>query len=297
MWQANHVRDLLRAAVPDCEVELIDVSTVGDRDRFSALASMGGQGVFTREVQHVVLEDRADLAVHSLKDLPTEAAEGLALAGVPERAPVHDALILPAGDASADGDGAALLATLPAGSRIGTGSLRRQAQILHARQDVELLDIRGNVETRLRKLDEGEYDAIVLAEAGLRRLGLGDRISGLLTPPLMLHAVGQGALGLECRADDSSLIDVLTAISASSVMVAVTAERALLRELRAGCHAPVGVRSSADKSGTLHLEGVVLTPDGTRRIVADASGTDAEAIGLEVASQLKADGAGEILAS
>lgn len=300
MWQANHVRDLLRAALPDCEVELIDVSTVGDRDRFSALASMGGQGVFTREVQHVVLEDRADLAVHSLKDLPTEAADGLALAGVPERAPVHDALILPAGDSLAtEGDGAALLTALPAGSRIGTGSLRRQAQILHARQDVELLDIRGNVETRLRKLDDSEYDAIVLAEAGLRRLGLGDRISGLLTPPLMLHAVGQGALGLECRADDSSLIDVLTAISAADVMTAVTAERSLLRELRAGCHAPVGVRTWTAEDGALHLEGVVLTPDGTRRIVAESSGdsADAETIGQTVAELLRADGASDILSA
>lgn len=298
MWQANHVSDLLRAAVPDCDVQLIDVSTVGDRDRFSALASMGGQGVFTREVQHVVLEDRADLAVHSLKDLPTEAAEGLALAGVPERASVHDALILPAGGATS-GDGAELLMSLAAGSRIGTGSLRRQAQIRYARQDVEMLDIRGNVETRLRKLDDGEYDAIVLAEAGLRRLGLGDRISGLLTPPLMLHAVGQGALGLECRADDESLIAVLAAISCGPVNVAVTAERSLLRELRAGCHAPVGVRTSVDDAGTLKLEGVVLTPDGERRIVATASGTAdaAEAVGLEVAALLQADGAGEILAA
>ncbi len=298
MWQANHVSDLLRAAVSDCEIELVDVSTVGDRDRFSTLASMGGQGVFTREVQFAVLDGRADLAVHSLKDLPTEAAEGLALAAVPERASVHDALILPISH-EGTAEGAELLQSLVPGSRIGTGSLRRQAQIRFARKDVELLDIRGNVETRLRKLDEGEFDAIVLAEAGLRRLGLADRISGLLTPPLMLHAVGQGALGIECRADDDSLIAVLGQISCGPVMAAVTAERSLLRELRAGCHAPVGVRSQVEDSGAVQLEGVVLTPDGERRIAAEASGTadGAAAVGIEVASQLKADGAGEILSA
>ena len=290
--------DLLRAAVPDCEIELIDVSTVGDRDRFSALASMGGQGVFTREVQFAVLDDRADLAVHSLKDLPTEAAEGLTLAAVPERASVHDALILP-GSHTESHNGAELLRSLAAGSRIGTGSLRRQAQIRFARKDVELLEIRGNVETRLRKLDEGEFDAIVLAEAGLRRLGLGDRISGLLTPPLMLHAVGQGALGIECRADDHALIRVLAGMSSDPVMTAINAERSLLRELRAGCHAPVGVRSQVDDSGSVQLEGVVLTPDGERRIVAEGSGSndDAVAVGIEVACRLKADGAEEILSA
>jgi len=298
LWQANHVSDLLRAAVPDCQVELVDVSTVGDRDRFSTLASMGGQGVFTREVQFAVLDGRADLAVHSLKDLPTEAAEGLALAAVPERASVHDALILPSGH-TGTGDGSTLLQSLVADSRIGTGSLRRQAQIRYARNDVELLDIRGNVETRLRKLDAGEFDAVVLAEAGLRRLGLADRISGLLTPPLMLHAVGQGALGIECRADDDSLMAVLTGISCVSVMVAATAERSLLRELRAGCHAPVGVRSEVEDSGVVELEGVVLTPDGARRIVAAATGStdDPTAVGIEVASRLIADGAAEILSA
>lgn len=287
LWQAHHVADLIRRSTSDCTVDVVHISTEGDRDRNRSLAAMGGVGVFTREVQAAVLDGRADVAVHSLKDLPTETAPGLRLAAVPARAAVHDALILPLGHDGHDGhsdqeessrlappdrsteprdgnDGTEIVSRLPAGARIGTGSPRRQAQLLHCRPDLQMLDIRGNVETRLKKLDDGQYDAIVLAEAGLRRLGLAERISGLLQPPLMLHAVGQGALGIECREDDEQTCGILATLTCPDVMTAVTAERSLLRELRAGCHAPVAV-SSRVEADRVFLEGVVLSPDGSER--------------------------------
>lgn len=285
LWQADHVSALLRAADEEVTVELVHVSTEGDRVQSEPLAAFGGTGVFTREVQRAVLDDRADLAVHSLKDLPTETAAGLALAGVPERGPVRDALVFPDSheeEASVD--------ALPEGARIGTGSPRRRAQLLHARPDLEILDIRGNVETRLRKLDDGEYDALVLAEAGLVRLGLGDRIGVLLEPPLVFHAVGQGALGLECRADDEDTIARLAAISDASTFAAVRAERSLLRTLRAGCHAPVGVVSSV-VGDAVSLTGVVLSNDGRERLDATGSGPDPEDLGRVVAQQLLDRGA------
>ncbi len=296
LWQAHHVADLIRNSDSGCEVEVVEISTEGDRDRNRSLAAMGGVGVFTREVQAAVLDGRADVAVHSLKDLPTETAPGLALAAVPDRAPVHDALILPANADSVTTDGEELVRSLPSNARIGTGSPRRQAQLLHFRDDLQMLDIRGNVETRLRKLDDGEYDAIVLAEAGLSRLGLADRISAVLRPPLMLHAVGQGALGIECRDDDDFTRNCLAAISNPDVHTAVSAERSLLRELRAGCHAPVGVTSRVSESG-VYLEGVVLSPDGTERFSGEIERPldDAESAGALLAQVLVAQGASQFL--
>ncbi len=287
LWQANHVADLLRAACPENEVELIHVSTIGDRDRQAALHQMGGQGVFTREVQRVVLDNHADLAVHSLKDLPTEPVAGLVLAGVPERANVFDALLLPT-----NADPALTWETLPAGSRIGTGSLRRQAQLLHARRDVELVPVRGNVPTRVNKLDHGEFDAIILAVAGLSRLGLSERITESLEPPLMFPAVGQGALGLECREDDEELQDVLRKISDPLAHAAVTAERVVLAELRAGCHAPVGTWTQFEND-QMQLNAVVLNAEGTQRIHTTATGSLENPIelGREVAQKLLEDGA------
>ncbi|MDA1166070.1 MAG: hydroxymethylbilane synthase [Planctomycetota bacterium] len=299
LWQANHVRDRILEFVEGVSVELVDVSTIGDRDRATALASMGGQGVFTKEVQNAVLSGRADLAVHSLKDLPTDTTDGLTLAGVPERAPVADALVLPA-DVSIGLPGR--LESMPfdvltAGARIGTGSPRRQAQLLHARPDLQMFENRGNVETRLQKLDDGEFDAIILAEAGLTRLGYGSRISTRLVPPLMLHAVGQGALGIECRHDDQFIVDLLSQISDANVIAAVSAERSLLRDLRAGCHAPVGTTTSFADDGRLTLRGVVLSLDGEERLEASASSSpeNAEGLGVEVSALLRADGAERLL--
>ena len=291
LWQANHVAELLRRAAPGCEVELAHVSTVGDRDRFEPLHHFGGVGVFTREVQRAVLDGRADLAVHSLKDLPTEPLDGLALAAVPERAVVFDALILPAGAAVESG-----FDSLPSGARVGTGSLRRQAQLLHHRPDLRMVEIRGNVETRLRKLDDGEYDAIVLAVAGLSRLDLGDRVSLELRPPLVYPAVGQGALGVECRSRDGELRTLLESITDRRAHAAATAERTVLAEMRAGCHAPLGAISGGDGE-RLTLDAVVLSRDGRERMAASAEGmlADPVELGRRVAEELLRQGAGRFV--
>lgn len=289
LWQARHVSGLLMGIDPNLKVEIVEVSTTGDRDRFSALSQMGGQGVFTREVQNAVLEGRADLAVHSLKDLPTLPTEGLALAGVPQREQRFDALVLPHGKVGT-------LADLPEGAKVGTGSLRRRAQLLHQRPDLKLEEVRGNVETRLRKVDDGEYDAILLAEAGLRRLGWADRISAVLSPPLVYPAVGQAALGLECRKDDLETSQLLSQLTDATAMSEVLAERACLAELRAGCHAPVGVLSRV-QGEMLTLEGVVLSRDGQERIWAEATAgrNHAESIGRCVAQLLMAQGATRLM--
>ncbi|MFN8854670.1 MAG: hydroxymethylbilane synthase [Planctomycetaceae bacterium] len=291
LWQAEHVANLLSSTRPDCGVELVHVTTTGDSNQVSELRSFGGQGVFTREVQRAVLDGRADLAVHSLKDLPTQPTPGLALAGVPARAETADALVLPR-----DSEGIADLFGLPPNAHLGTGSLRRQAQLRHHRPDLRCSEVRGNVETRLRKLDEGEYDALVLAAAGLGRLDLSQRISARLVPPLMYPAVGQGALGIECRDDDALVIDLLTRVSEPEVMASVKAERALLAQLRAGCHAPVGAHTWFDQ-GELRISGVVLSADGVHRLQATLGGppSAAEDVGRELAEELLRLGAAELI--
>jgi hydroxymethylbilane synthase len=289
-WQANHVAGLLRALPERPTVELVTVTTSGDQDRSQPLSEMGGVGVFTREVQRAVLDGRADIAVHSLKDLPTDTLPELVLAGFPARGPRHDVLVVRKG-APIDG-----LASLPEGARIGTGSLRRRAQLLHLRGDLEMREIRGNVETRIEKLDAGEFDAIVLAEAGLVRLGLAERIGFVLSPPAMYPAVGQAAIGIECRADDASTIALLAAISDARTRAQVTAERGLLSELRAGCHAPVGAWAELD-GDMLRLEGVVLSADGQTRLHGEHVGPveAAEAVGRELAAMLLEQGARSLI--
>ncbi len=297
LWQASHVADLL-ARCAGSETEIVEISTHGDRSRHMPLETIGGEGVFTREVQSAVLDGRADIAVHSLKDLPTTQTAGLVLAAVPVRGADSDALILPA-DAKRPADRAAteVLAQLACGARIGTGSPRRRAQLLHQRSDLVMLDVRGNVETRLEKLDRCQYDALVLAEAGLVRLGLQDRIAAFLTPPLMYPAVGQGALGIECRADDARVAEALSHINDSISHAAADAERTVLRVLRAGCHAPLGTRTRAIQNGGLSLEAVVLSLDGGRRLLAAAAGhvAAAEELGRRVADDLLRQGAGALL--
>ena len=293
LWQAEYVAALLSEKIPGCRVELIHISTTGDRDQSESLRSFGGMGVFTREVQKALLDGRADIAVHSLKDLPTESAAGLVLGAVPERGPLVDALVLPAKHS-----GPSSLETLPRQARVGTGSLRRQSQLLHVRPDLQLLEVRGNVETRLRKLDEGEYDALVLAAAGLTRLGLQGRISRELAPPLMYPAVGQGALGLECRSDDASTQTGLAQLNDFVTHQRVLAERSLLAELRAGCHAPVGALTRVEGS-RLFLEGVVLSPNGETRLhsQADLPITEPVKLGKIVAEDLLRRGADAVIAS
>lgn len=292
LWQANHVAARLRMLPEAPQVQLFPLVTQGDQNQSDALRQFGGTGVFTKEVQQAVLNGQADLAVHSLKDLPTQSAEGLCLACVPERAPRCDALLLP--DSGRGQIGA--ISELPEGARVGTGSPRRQAQLLHHRPDLKLLEIRGNVDTRLRKLDEGQYDAIILAEAGLRRLELSDRIDLLLKPPSIYPAVSQGALGIECRTDDEKVRALLRQLTCSSTYAEVLAERALLRTLRAGCHAPLGVWSEI-QGAELRLTGVLLSLCGSTRLEQSVSGSidDAEVTGMRVAEQLLDSGAAELL--
>lgn len=291
LWQAKFVADLLRSADDAWDVELVHISTEGDRDQKAPLHQMGGLGVFTREVQRAVLDGRADVAVHSLKDLPTESAPGLTLAGVPARASVFDALVLPEGQSSDSG-----WDDLPKHSRIGTGSLRRQAQLKHDRPDFEVSGVRGNVPTRIKKLDRGDYDALLLAVAGLERLNLAHRISAVLGPPAMYPAVGQGALGLECRSDDAGVIQRLQAITEPDVLAAVTAERALLAELEAGCHAPLGAYSFVENE-ELTLQAVVLDPEGATRLEAAETGPRKEpaALGKRLAAELLNRGAADLM--
>lgn len=291
LWQANHVAGLIKSAAPNVTVEIVHVSTTGDRVQTTALSEFGGIGVFTREVQAALLDGRADVAVHSLKDLPTEPTPGLTLAAVPEREVRFDTLVLPKSTSSArDFD------SLPANARIGTGSLRRQAQLRHLRSDCRVEEVRGNVDTRLRKLDAGEYDALVLAAAGLTRLGLANRITQKLEPPVMYPAVGQGAIGIECRADDAPLIGILSRLIDPVAWSEVTAERSLLAALRAGCHAPLGVLTS-HAGDQLRLDAVVLSPDGQTKWTASVSrpADEAAELGREVARQLLAQGVEAVL--
>jgi hydroxymethylbilane synthase len=292
LWQAQFVADRLQALEPGLEVLLVHVTTTGDQVTGAPLVAMGGVGVFTREIQQAVLDGRADIAVHSLKDLPTVPTVGIQLAAVPLRAAPWDALVLPSGSSGS----CAALRDLPQAARVGTGSLRRSAQILHVRPDLQFLDVRGNVDTRLRKLDEGAYDALILAEAGLDRLGFADRITVRLTPPDVFPAVGQGALGLECRDDDSQTLALLDRLTDAATFASVIAERQVLSRLRAGCHAPVGVAAKVDGE-TLSLEAVVLSRDGKQRLYSQKSGTLAEprAVGETVADDLLRQGAAPLI--
>lgn len=291
LWQARHVASLLRDAAPQIPVDLVEITTTGDRVLSQPLRDFGGLGVFTREVQRAVLDDRADLAVHSLKDLPTEAAPGLTLAAIPARGDTADALVLPA-DAADTGEPL----PLPQAARVATGSPRRQAQLRHLRPDLQLVEVRGNVQTRLKKLDAGEFDAMILACAGLERLGLSDRITRRLEPPVMYHAVGQGALGLECRSDDAAVIALLQRLIDPPTWSAALAERSLLATLRAGCHAPVGVATSLN-GDDLRLEAVVLSQSGESRWTASATGASDQPteLGQRVAGLLVAQGVAAVL--
>lgn len=295
-WQADWVAARLRETGQD--VELIFITTSGDAQQVGSIGTIGGQGVFTKEIQRALLDGRVDLAVHSLKDLPTEPVEGLALAAVPPREVVADVLISHSGQSFAE---------LPAGARIGTGSARRQSQLRHARPELDYLDIRGNVDTRLNKLAAGDYDAIILAAAGLTRLGLAERITEELPRAMILPAVGQGALGLETRADDTATIAALAALNDPASHAAVLAERAMLATLRGGCLAPVGGWARFEQDGVLTLDGTVLSLDGKARLLVqeeadvDLAGENwpeqAAALGEAVALQLIQSGAERLIAA
>lgn len=285
-WQAEWVA--ARLTELGAAVELVFIKTGGDGTT-TPISESSSPGLFTKEIQRALLDGRVDLAVHSLKDLPTECVDGLALTAVPPRESPCDAFI---------SNQVAAIEQLSHGARVGTGSRRRQSQLLHARPDLTVLDIRGNVETRLQKLDEGDYDAIILAAAGLKRLGLDDRITQLLPPTTMLPAVGQGALGLETRQADQATIAAVTQLDDPVTHACVLAERTLLAALRGGCLAPVGAWGRV-ADGKLYLDAVVLSSDGGTRLEAKVSGDIRSAVplGEEAASQLIEQGAAELIAS
>jgi hydroxymethylbilane synthase len=287
LWQVNFIADRLRSLPDTPPVELVIIQTAGDQVRDVPLSQIGGDGVFTKEIQRALLDRSVDLAVHSLKDLPTTHVEGLVLAAVPERGPAGDVFVSRRHRRFAD---------LPPGAVVATSSLRRRAQVLRRRPDLHLVNIRGNVETRLRKLADQDLDALILAEAGLERLGLGKAVTEILDPAWMLPAVGQGALGLECRTDDAATLALVRHVNHPPTWHAVQAERALLRALGGGCQVPIGAATSVSASG-LTLRGAVINPDGTRRVEGQVSGpvTTGEELGRRLAGELLQAGAGELL--
>ena len=280
LWQARHIA--ARLAEMGAETRLEIIKTTGDKITDVPLAKVGGKGLFTKEIEEALLDGSIDVAVHSLKDVPSELPPGLILTAIPEREDPRDAII------------GCLLQELAPGAKVGTGSLRREAQLRTWKPDLSIKPLRGNVDTRLRKLDQGEFDAIVLAAAGLRRLGWADRIREMVPIELMCPAVGQGALGIETRDDGGEAQHLIEKLNHPASRIAVTAERALLKTLGGGCQVPIGAHAVIE-NGTIHLRGIVAAPNGTRIIRAESTGGDAEQLGIAVARQLLEAGAEKIL--
>ena len=267
LWQAEHIRARLAALYPGCEVSLLGITTQGDKVLDQPLADIGGKGLFIKELELAMADGRADLAVHSLKDVPMDMPEGFALAAICEREDPRDAFV---SNRYLD------LAGLPGGARIGTSSLRREAQLRERDALLQVLPLRGNVNTRLRKLDEGQYDAIVLAAAGLKRLGFASRIASLLDPEESLPAVGQGAIAIECRADRADVIAVLAPLADAATTLATAAERAFSRALSGSCHTPLAAHA-VPRHGELWLRGLVASRDGATVMRGDQSAVVADA--------------------
>ena len=288
LWQAEYIKSRLEAQHPDLTVELVTFVTQGDKILDTPLAKIGGKGLFVKELEAALLDGRADLAVHSMKDVPMQLPEGLSLPIICEREDPLDAFV---------SNQYAHFDDLPLGAKVGTSSLRRKSQILKARPDLEIIDLRGNVGTRLGKLDTGLYDAIILASAGLKRLGLSERIRHTLNPNLSLPAVGQGALGLECRSQDQRVLDLIAFLAHSETSYCVRAERAFNAHLEGGCQVPIAAFAQLDGNNTLTIEGRVGEPQGKKLLVAKRTGQvqDAEIIGVELAEELLSQGAGELL--
>lgn len=288
LWQAEYVQAELEKAFPGLKVELLPMTTRGDRVLDAPLAKVGGKGLFIKELEHALLDGRADIAVHSMKDVPMEFPRGLELPVICEREDVRDALV---------SNSCASLDELPEGAVVGSSSLRRQCQLRALRPDILIRDLRGNVNTRLRKLDEGEFDAIILATAGLKRLGMGDRIRQHLDPSLCLPAGGQGAIGIECRDDDARTRELIQVLNHTETAITVSAERAMNQRLNGGCQVPIACLAEL-RDGRLSLRGLVGEPLGGRILRASATGSEREArqIGETVAEDLLRQGAGDILA-
>ncbi len=287
LWQAEHIRARLEALHAGLNVELVTFVTQGDKILDTPLAKIGGKGLFVKELEAALLDGRADLAVHSMKDVPMTLPEGLSLAVICEREDPLDAFV---------SNTYASFQDLPQGAKVGTSSLRRKCQILKARPDLEIIDLRGNVGTRLSKLDAGQYDAIILASAGLKRLGLSERISHTLAPEVSLPAVGQGALGLECRTNDQAVLELILPLMDDETNVCVRAERAFNAYLEGGCQVPIAGYATL-KDGQLSMEGRVGSVDGQALLSAQLSAApeQAEQLGEQLAQNLLAQGAGELL--
>ncbi len=292
LWQANHVRTWLLEQDPALVVELLVLSTAGDRTLDRPLAELGGKGLFVKEIEEALLDRRAEIAVHSMKDLPAQLPDSLTLAAVPERADPRDALLVRPG-LSID-----RIADLPSRARVGTSSLRRVCQLRAVRPDLDVIPLRGNVDSRLEKLARGEFDAIVLASAGLHRLGFSQRITRILDVAESLPAIGQGALAIETRADDSATRTRLAPLHHSPTAIATTAERAFLARLDGSCRTPMAAHATLD-GARLKLAGLVGRPDGTQLLQSQLEGDnrDAAALGTQLAEALLARGAEEILRS
>lgn len=287
MWQAKHIQARLQALYPHLSVDILGMTTQGDQILDKTLSKIGGKGLFVKELEVALAEGRADLAVHSIKDVPMVLPEGFALAAICEREDPRDALV---SARCAD------LSELPDGAVVGTSSLRRESQIRARYPRLVVKPLRGNVQTRLRKLDDGEYDAIILAAAGLKRLGLSERIRKELPPSESLPAAGQGALGIEIRADRADLMRLLAPLNHAATHACVSAERALARELGGSCQVPLGAFATLSEN-TLTLGGFVASPDGSVMLTASASAPAdyADALGRAVAKKLLDDGAGPLI--
>ncbi len=288
LWQANFVKDRLEALYPELQVELVPMSTQGDKILDTPLAKVGGKGLFVKELETAMLEGRADIAVHSMKDVPVEFPEGLGLHTICEREDPRDAFV---------SNRFGQIDELPQGAVVGTSSLRRQCQLRAARPDLVIRDLRGNVNTRLAKLDAGEYDAIILAAAGLKRLEMTHRITAFIEPEQSLPANGQGAVGIECRLDDHELHALLAPLEHPETRIRVLTERAMNRALQGGCQVPIGAYALV-QGEEVWLRGLVGSPDGSRVIRDEIRGplADGEALGHTLAQRLLADGADVILA-
>lgn len=288
LWQANFVKDRLEALYPELQVELVPMSTQGDKILDTPLAKVGGKGLFVKELETAMLEGRADIAVHSMKDVPVEFPEGLGLHTICEREDPRDAFV---------SNRFGQIDELPQGAVVGTSSLRRQCQLRAARPDLVIRDLRGNVNTRLAKLDAGEYDAIILAAAGLKRLEMAHRITAFIEPEQSLPANGQGAVGIECRLDDHELHALLAPLEHPETRIRVLTERAMNRALQGGCQVPIGAYALV-QGEEVWLRGLVGSPDGSRVIRDEIRGPldDGEALGHTLAQRLLADGADVILA-
>lgn len=288
LWQAEYVADRLRKAYPDVTVELLPVSTRGDEILNMPLAQIGGKGLFIQELEYLIREGKADMAVHSLKDMPADLPPDFALAAVTDREDPRDAFVSLKYRSFEE---------MPAGSKVGTSSLRRQSQLLHRRSDLHIESLRGNVQTRLRKLDEGQYDAVILAAAGLKRLGLGDRIRSYLSIDDSIPAAGQGVMAIEVRKDDAELQQMLAFLHNEIVASCIAAERAFLGRVGGDCKVPAGAFAQEAEGGRLRVDAFISSEDGQRFYRRSISGNaaEAESLGASIADSLLDDGGREVL--